>query len=57
MLQACRGDKLDDGALYKHDALPTSQRQYRISKESDFLVAYSVVPGTSYYYISTVVLA
>jgi len=45
VVQACRGDKLDDGSTYKQDALPTSQKQYRISKESDFLVAYSVVPG------------
>ncbi|XP_067928115.1 caspase-7-like [Watersipora subatra] len=50
VMQACRGDELDRGARYQADALPPKEqrvppKEYFISKESDFLLAYSVVPG------------
>jgi len=46
-LQACRGDKLDSGGIVD-DAGPepeSPKKFYRIATESDFLMAYSVVPG------------
>ncbi|XP_067928114.1 caspase-7-like isoform X2 [Watersipora subatra] len=50
VIQACRGDELDEGARYQADALPPKEqrvppKEYFISKESDILLAYSVVPG------------
>ncbi|KAF6035999.1 CASP7 [Bugula neritina] len=41
-----KGEKLDEGKLLRSDAFPGGEsKQYFIAKESDFLLAYSTVPG------------
>ncbi|KAF6022797.1 CASP7 [Bugula neritina] len=48
LIQACRGQTLDGGVEFQCDSLPAKSnkpKRYVISKESDFLVAYSTVEG------------
>nr|XP_006821694.1 PREDICTED: caspase-7-like [Saccoglossus kowalevskii] len=46
-IQACRGDKFDDGAVLKNNGADEMDggRQQRIPVSADFLLAYSTVPG------------
>ena len=53
-IQACRGTRLDSGVEFtdgagddeETDGLGAKSRTYRIPMEADFLMAYSVVPGS-----------
>lgn len=45
VIQACRGDKLDNGAIINFDVEDSNASDVRIPQWADFLMAYSTVPG------------
>ena len=45
IIQACRGDRLDNGTILNFDVEDSSSSDVRIPQWADFLMAYSTVPG------------
>uniref|UniRef100_A0A6G1S3S0 Caspase-1 n=1 Tax=Aceria tosichella TaxID=561515 RepID=A0A6G1S3S0_9ACAR len=45
-IQACQGDKLDDGvAVLAQDSIDSTTTYFKIPTHADFLIAYSTLPG------------
>ena len=45
IIQACRGDRLDNGTIINFDVEDSNSADVRIPQWADFLMAYSTVPG------------
>ena len=45
IIQACRGDRLDNGSIINFDVEDSNSSDVRIPQWADFLMAYSTIPG------------
>jgi len=45
IIQACRGDRLDNGSIIQFDVEDSNSSDVRIPQWADFLMAYSTIPG------------
>nr|CAD7199277.1 unnamed protein product [Timema douglasi] len=56
IIQACQGDKLDPGIKMRTEVDSKDSLGYKIPIHSDFLIAYSTVPGEKHCFICILVL-